>query len=273
MERLGSNVAEIAETKAGIIKQDAIVVSALQPAEAASVIRQRAEAKAEAHHFEGSGFEVLSRTEVARGQVLSISGLAGSYEDLFLPLFGAHQAQNAAVAVAAVEAFLGGGSRPLDIEILRAALADASSPGRLQLLEGDPEVLVDAAHNPGGIAVLRAALEGPFSDRPNIGLVSILNDKDAASMLAELSAVFADIVLTDSGSPRAFKAAELAEQLEELAPHLSYRVEPDLDLAIALAKEIALETDGRVVATGSITLVGEVLRRLEQATENESETQ
>ena len=97
---------------------------------------------------EGVEFGVRSRVPAVGGQLLSLQGLRARYDDVFLPLYGAHQAQNAAVALAAVEAFVG--DQPLDEELVRAAFAEVSSPGRLEVIRRGPTILLDAAHNPHG---------------------------------------------------------------------------------------------------------------------------
>ena len=85
------------------------------------------------------------------GQVLTLQGLAGRYPEVLLPLFGAHQAENAALALAAVEAFLGGGEKERNPELVRTGLGAVESPGRLELARKAPPVVLDAAHNPHGL--------------------------------------------------------------------------------------------------------------------------
>ena len=127
---LGDTITEIATEKAGIIKADAITVVGLQPEpDAVEVLVDRANEVGARILFEGSDFGVTERDVAVGGQQISLRGIAAEYPDLFLPLHGTHQAQNAAVAVAAVEAFLGGGDQPLDIDVLRAGLAAVDSPG------------------------------------------------------------------------------------------------------------------------------------------------
>ncbi|MEO7754709.1 MAG: Mur ligase family protein, partial [Terracoccus sp.] len=160
---LGDDVEEIAAEKSGIIKTDALAVSGVQDPLAAEVLRARAEEVGARIVFEGNDFGVLAREVALGGQQVSLRGLAGEYPDLFLPLHGAHQASNLVTAVAAVEAFLGGGTQPLEHDILLAATAAMTSPGRLEIVRRSPTVLVDAAHNPAGARSLVAALEEAFA--------------------------------------------------------------------------------------------------------------
>ena len=162
VERLGSTIAEIAKTKSGIIKPDAIVISAKQPADAENVLRAVAGERAESISFFGDSFDVVSTEINALGQTVTIKSLAGEYSDLNLPVHGSYQAQNAALAVAAVEAFLGGGTQRIMDDVVRAAFADFSSPGRLQIVGREPLTILDAAHNPSGAESLANALKESF---------------------------------------------------------------------------------------------------------------
>jgi len=260
--RLGSTVAEIARTKSGIIKPLAEVVSALQTPEALAEIARAVELTESHLHSEGPAFELESSEVAVGGQSITVRGMAGRYENLYLPLYGDHQGHNAALAIAAVEAFLGRGTQPLVGDVLADGLAAVSSPGRLQIVAAEPVVIVDAAHNPHGAHALAEALERYF-DFAEIGfVVGILADKDAEGVIAELAPVAARWFPTASASDRALSALEISEVLEATdAPQ-----EPPLPLAEALraAQLWASEVTGRaVVVTGSITLVGDVLRMTE----------
>jgi dihydrofolate synthase/folylpolyglutamate synthase len=177
---LGDTIELIATEKAGIIKPDAITVMAVQPEpDAVDVLGARAAEVGARLVAEGVDIGVTARDVAFGGQQISVRGLAAEYEDLFLPLHGTHQAQNAAVAIAAVEAFLGGGEQPLDIEVLRAGLATAESPGRLEIVRRSPTVLVDAAHNPAGAEVLARAITESFTFARLVGVIAVMKDKDA----------------------------------------------------------------------------------------------
>lgn len=266
---LGSTLGAIAGEKAGIVKQGSFVVLAEQPDEAAEELLRRALQAGATVAREGREFGVQRRTLAVGGQQLGIQGLAATYEDLYLPLHGEHQAHNAAVAVAAVEAFVGGGQQPLDEEVLRAALAETDSPGRLEVLRPSPTVFVDAAHNPAGVAALVAALEEEFTFSQLVGVVAILADKDAGAMLDLLEPVLDEVVLTRSASPRAIPVEELQPLAEEVfgedRVHVAERLDDALQTAVDLAESQSREGTGAgVLVTGSITIVGEaraLLRR------------
>ena len=258
---LGETVEQIATEKAGIIKADAITVMAAQPHEdAAEILRERADEVGARLVVAEVDFGVTERDVAIGGQQLSVRGLAGEYPDLFVPLHGAHQAQNVAAAIAAVEAFIGGGEQQLDSEVVRAALAEVASPGRLEIVRRSPTVIVDAAHNPHGALALREALQDSFAFTRTIGLIAILADKDASEMLEILEPAFDEVVVSRTTSPRAMRP----EALGELASGIfgEHRVHVVKDLPDALDRAAALADDGGVaggvVATGSVTTAAEV---------------
>ena len=263
MDRLGNTIAEIAETKSGIIKSGAIVVSSAQEPTALAVLEQSSAKSAEKFFLEGRDFFVDESNQTETGQEIVVSGLAGKYLKMTAPVFGPHQSQNLALAVAAVEAFLGGGERQIPDDILRSALADVSSPGRLQLIRTEPEILLDGAHNPAGTKVLAQALKAQFSAKPIVALISVLAEKDAASLLANLSGLFESAIITSSSSPRAMPAPDL-ETLAQQALGTAVLAVSDFRLAFEAAKDRALEVDGIVLVTGSITLVGDVLKLIQE---------
>lgn len=263
--RLGSTVEEIARTKSGIIKPLAEVVTARQEPEAYSEIVRAVELTESQLSAEGADFGLQSAEVAVGGQLISVQGRAGVYPNLFLPLFGDHQGRNAALAIAAVESFLGRGNQALVPEILADGLVSATSPGRLQVLAGEPLVIIDAAHNPHGARSLAEALPKYF-DLDEIALVTgILEDKDAEGIIREL----AELADTDharigawfptaSHSERAMPAAEIAELVNAV---WSEEAEP-LPLSEAIAAARAWATQGLrrgVVVTGSITLIAEVI--------------
>lgn len=262
---LGDTTEDIAYEKAGIIKAGGFLVSAAQPVDAAQVLLEKAKEVQVPFRFEGVEFGVASRTVAVGGQVVTIQGLAGRYEDLLLPLHGAHQAENAAVAVAALEAFLGGGEKELDAEILQEAFASVTSPGRLEVVRTAPTIIVDAAHNPEGIRVSAEAIHEAFTLTKLVVVVGVLKEKDAEEILRQLKESLGDLAaeycFTQSNSPRAVPA----EDLEELALDLGFgednvHVAAQLDDALEWAVERAESNDdlsGGVLVTGSITLVAE----------------
>jgi dihydrofolate synthase / folylpolyglutamate synthase len=257
--RLGRTVAEIARTKAGIIKPAARVVSALQQPEALAEIARAAELDEAALALEGVAFEVLDARLAVGGQVIAVRGLAGEYRDLYLPLYGEHQAHNTALAIAAVESFLGAGERPLVPEILLEALATVTSPGRLQLIGTDPSVLVDAAHNPHGAQALTGALLGSFAFERITAVIGILADKDERGIIEALDPVVESFIVTQSDSDRALDAHQLADLVTRIAGPDRVHVEPDPAVALATARGAAGPNDA-IVVTGSISLVGQAMR-------------
>ena len=268
MDRLGNTISEIAETKSGIIKQGALVVTSDQTPEALQVLQRVSSEKAEGLFQLGKDFSVESHQATSTGQRVEVSGLAGKYGPYEAPVFGIHQSANLAVAIAAVEAFLGGGQVPIADDVLRSAVADLSSPGRLQLVRTEPALLLDGAHNPAGAKTLAVSLKSEFSDKPLVGLVAVLSDKDVAGVFGELAGCFEQLVVTESSSNRSLEIADL----EKLAiEHSGTKTEAVSGARVALerARMIALEIDGMVVVTGSISLVGDVLQILQEESDAE----
>ncbi|WP_314216679.1 folylpolyglutamate synthase/dihydrofolate synthase family protein [Pseudarthrobacter equi] len=261
---LGDTTEDIAHEKAGIIKPGGFLVSAAQPLDAAQVLLEKAKEVGVPFRFEGVEFGVESRTVAVGGQMVTIQGIAGRYPDLLVPLHGAHQAQNAAVAVAALEAFFGG-EKELPFDVLQEGFAAATSPGRLEVVRSAPTIIVDAAHNPDGIKASAAALKEAFTFSRLVPVVGVLKEKDAEEILRELKESLGDVAeeycFTQSNSPRAVPAAELAELAIDLGfGEDNVHIEEKLDDALEWAVERAEANDdlsGGVLVTGSITLVAE----------------
>ena len=259
-QRLGSTVAEIARTKSGIIKPAASVVSAAQAPEVLVELERAAELTESTLAVQNQAFELLSTTVAVGGQVITVRGIAETYRELFLPLFGDHQAQNAAVAIAAVESFLGGGSQPLVGDVLAEGLATAASPGRVQVIGNEPTVVVDAAHNPHGAAALASALGTYFTFDEIAIVLGVLGDKDERGIIEALAPVATLFVATESDSERAIPADDLFETVREIAGEDAAATAPTLPLALEAARAWAAKAPRRaVVVTGSITLVGEAI--------------
>jgi dihydrofolate synthase/folylpolyglutamate synthase len=272
---LGHDVASIATEKAGIIKPGAFAVIAQQPEEAAEVLLQRAADVGATVLRQGYEFGLIGREVAVGGQVLTLQGNGPVYEDIFLPLHGVHQAYNAAAALAAVEALLissgdwqsadesgrSGSSGGLDVEIVRAAFADVDSPGRMEVVRRSPTVIVDAAHNPAGATVLANSLEEAFGFNTLIGLVAVLQDKDAEGILGALEPVLDEVVITRTSSARAIDPSDLGEiaidVFGEDRVKVFDRLDDALDYAIGRAEEGGL-IGGGVLATGSVTMAADV---------------
>ncbi|CCH77033.1 putative folylpolyglutamate synthase [Nostocoides japonicum T1-X7] len=257
---LGSSIEQIATEKSGIIKSDAIAVSAVQDPEVAAILRDRAEEVDARLAVESVDFGILQSDVAVGGQLFSMRGLAGDYDELYLPLHGAHQAHNAALAVAAVEAFLGGGEQRLDPDLLRSGLASVRSPGRLEIVRRSPTVIVDAAHNPHGARALATALREAFTFGRLVGVLAVMRDKDASEILEALEPVLDEVVVTRTTSPRALTPAELGELAAEIFGEHRVTVVADLPDALDRAAELADEggVNGGVVATGSVVTAAEV---------------
>lgn len=260
---LGDTIGEIAGEKAGIIKADSVAVLAAQEQDAADVLQRRAIDVGATVAREGAEFGVLTRSVAVGGQVLTLQGLAGVYTELFLPLHGAHHAQNAAVALAAVEVLLGADASTgvIAVDAVRQAMLEVSSPGRLEVVRGAPTVIVDAAHNPHGMAATVAALDESFSFRRLVGVLAVLGDKDATGMLVALEPVLDEIVVAENSSPRAMPADDLAALAVTVFGADRVVVEPRLDDAIESAIRLAEEGDelsgSGVLVTGSVVTAGE----------------
>jgi dihydrofolate synthase/folylpolyglutamate synthase len=258
--RLGTTVAEIARTKSGIIKPAASVVSAEQDPAALAELERAVELTESTLAVAGTAFSLVSDTVAVGGQVITVQGLAGRYPDLFLPLFGNHQARNAALAIAAVESFIGGGTLALNPDVLAEGLATVTSPGRLQVIGTEPTVVVDAAHNPHGAAALAAAVTEYFTFDHVTAVIGILGDKDAAGILRELEPVVDEFVITQSTSERAVEADDLATLAVSIVGADRVIVEPSLEAALDAARDLASNTEkGAVIVSGSITLVGDAI--------------
>ncbi|HEY9494699.1 MAG TPA: folylpolyglutamate synthase/dihydrofolate synthase family protein [Intrasporangium sp.] len=257
---LGDDPVDIAHEKSGIIKAGSVTISSVQHPDVAAVLAERAEEVGSELRLEGDSFGVLARDVAVGGQQVNIRGLAGDYPDLFLPLYGAHQASNLATAIAAVESLVGGGTQALDRAVLSAAVSRMTSPGRLEIVRRSPTVLVDAAHNPHGARALVAALDEAFTFTRLVGLVGIVADKDAASILEALEPKLDHVVISRSSSPRAMPPGQLGALATDIFGESRVTVEgnlPDaLDRAIALAEEEGL--GGGVIVTGSVITAGEV---------------
>lgn len=257
--RLGSTVEAIASEKAGIIKHDAIVVSAAQEPSVVEVLEARAAEVGARLLLDGRDFSLAAQSVAVGGQLITVQGLAAEYIDQLVPLMGAHQGRNAELAMVAVEAFLGGGAQPMTAEVLADGLAVATSPGRLDLIGTEPLVIADAAHNPHGAAALRAAL-GEYFGLERVTLVlGVLAGKDVTGVLTELEPVIDELIVTQSTSERALDADELAGAAVGVLGAERVVVEPDLSTAVETARDAAADRGGAVVVTGSITLLGDVI--------------
>jgi len=266
---LGATVEEIAADKAGIIKPGAIAVLAQQQPAAAEILLRRVAEVGASVAREGLEFGVISRELAVGGQQVSIRGLLADYEDLYLPLFGAHQAGNLACAIAATEAFAGtpeAGSAGLDSDIVRRAAATMTSPGRLEVVRRSPVVILDAAHNPGGMAASLSALTEAFDFTDLVAIIAVSEDKDVPGILGELEPVAAHLVVTTNSSTRSMPVAPLATIAEAVfgpdRVSAAERLDEAIDIGVALADAADAAGAGGpgkagVLITGSVITAGD----------------
>lgn len=286
---LGHTLPEIAAVKSGIIKPGATAVVAHQDPDVLEVIAARCEAVGARLVVEIETFDadddgglaeldaeamlaslpstttpiaLLSRAVAVGGQLVSMRGIGAVYEDVFLPLHGAHQAHNALLALAAVEAFLGGVALPADV--VEAAFASVTSPARMELVRNSPTILIDAAHNVAGVHAAIETIEEAFAFERLVGVFGVMADKDVEGMLVELEPVLAELVVSRSTSLRSMDVEDLAELARDVFGEDRVHVADRLDEAVALAVELA-ETDAYgvgvgagVIALGSVVLAAEV---------------
>ena len=282
---LGDTIEEIAGEKAGIIKPGAIAVLAQQPVAAAEVLLRKVAEERATVAREGIEFGVLNRDVAVGGQMLRLQGLRAVYDEVFLPMFGEHHAGNAACALAAVEAFATGAATPgtpnldavtrgavadaefegsadqLDPALVRAGFAKAVSPGRLEVVRTGPTVLVDAAHNPAGMAASVETVTESFGFTRLIGVVAIAHDKDVVGVLDQLEPVLTELIVTRNSSPRSMEPGELAEIAEGIfgaeRVHVTARMDDAIDRAIGLAEETGEYQSAGVLITGSVITAGD----------------
>ncbi len=256
---LGSDVATIAGEKAGIIKPGAHAILAGQAPEAAAVLLHRCAEVGALPQREGLEFGVLDRRLAVGGQLLRLNGSEGPVDEVFLPLHGAHQAANAAQALAAVEAFLG--MKALNPDVVREGFAQVSFPGRLELVRRSPAVVLDAAHNPHGARATVAAVSEAFAFSPLVGVVAVMADKDARGLLEVFDEVMNHVVVTQVASTsRGLPAEQLgalaAEVFGEDRVTVVPRLDDALERAVALAEADQVGSPG-VLVTGSVVAIGE----------------
>ncbi len=259
MEYLGNTIAEIASTKAGIIKEQGFVVLAQQEPEAAvELLRRAAEVGADVAR-EGLEYSIDSRAIAVGGQLISITGLRGHYDDIFLPLHGKHQASNAAAALIAVEAFFG--EQDLDIDAVRAGFANVTSPGRCEIIHRDPTIILDAAHNPHGAKAIAETIQSEFTFDDVTGIVALMADKDARGILQALEPIMNQIIVTSNSAARSMSVGDLEALATQVFGANRVLAQPTLSDAIDKAikdsvRPLSDETLA-ILITGSVVTVGE----------------
>jgi dihydrofolate synthase/folylpolyglutamate synthase len=259
MEYLGNTIAEIAKTKAGIIKEQGFVVLAQQEPEAAvELLRRAAEVGADVAR-EGLEYSIDSRAIAVGGQLISITGLRGHYDEIFLPLHGKHQASNAAAALIAVEAFFG--EQDLDIDAVRAGFANVTSPGRCEIIHRDPTIILDAAHNPHGAQAIAETIQSEFTFDDVTGVVALMADKDALGILQALEPVMNQVIVTCNSAERSMSVSDLTALANQVFGADRVFAQPTLADAIEKAIKDSVrplsDESLAILITGSVVTVGE----------------
>jgi dihydrofolate synthase/folylpolyglutamate synthase len=259
MEYLGNTIADIAKTKAGIIKEQGFVVLAQQEPEAAvELLRRAAEVGADVAR-EGLEYSIDSRAIAVGGQLISITGLRGHYDEIFLPLHGKHQASNAAAALIAVEAFFG--EQDLDIDAVRAGFANVSSPGRCEVIHRDPTIILDAAHNPHGAKAIAETIQSEFTFDDVTGIIALMADKDALGILQALEPIMNQVIVTTNSSERSMSVKDLEVLATKIFGADRVFAQPTLTEAIEKAVKDSVrplsEESLAILITGSVVTVGE----------------
>lgn len=253
---LGDTVEEIAQTKAGITKPNSLVVSSFQQPAVAAILRARADQEI---YMAGDEFGYSEISPDGFGTRFSVKGIWAEYPELWIPIIGQHQAENAATAIVATEAFLG---RALADEVLRSALADSLTPGRLQVISKEPLVVIDGAHNPAGLVSLRNSIQWHFGAPMAIGVIGMLREKDVQSSAQELIGVFDHLIVTSAPGDRGMVASELARSFSDEGLNVD-EIVPDFWSAYQQAIRLGASTERPVFVTGSLYLVGAVLEKLQ----------
>jgi dihydrofolate synthase/folylpolyglutamate synthase len=271
MEYLGDTLEKIALTKSGIIKEGSFAVLARQEPEVAQVLMHKSAQVDATPIREGIEYAVKNRALAVGGQLISIAGVYGEYNDLFLPLHGAHQAANAATAIAAVEVFAG--ESKLDEEVVREALINATSPGRCEIIMRNPTVIIDAAHNPHGAQSLKKTISEEFDFESIIGVVAPMGDKDVDGILEELESVIGRLIVSKNSSHRAAELSELKSIADGIFGNDRVTAIESLQEALVKAIEQAKLDNGvsdsntAVLVAGSVVTAGEargIIRRLKE---------
>jgi dihydrofolate synthase/folylpolyglutamate synthase len=267
MDYLGDTIELIAREKAGIMRSQTPVVIAEQEPEALQVLLEESATVGAVPILQGIDFGIVTREVAVGGQLVGIRTPRGTVEEAFLPLFGEHQARNAAVALATVEEFLAG-VEGIDSDLVRAGFAAANSPGRLQVLRRSPTIIVDVAHNPHGAHALSEAVQDSFAFAALVGVVGVLAGKDALGILMELEPLLTAVVICAPHSRRAMPADDLAALAREVfgdsRVSVATSVSDAIDMAATIAEQQADYAGAGVLITGSVVLVGQAMTVLER---------
>jgi dihydrofolate synthase/folylpolyglutamate synthase len=253
---LGATVAEVAGEKSGIIKAGKVAVVREQDAEAMVVIETRAIEVGAELRVEFRDWEVEERLQALGGQVLTVRGVHGTYDDLFLPMYGEHAARNAAAALVAFESLVG---EALNVESIREGLAEVRWPGRMEVVSRQPLLMLDGAHNPAGAEALAVALREFFRwDRAHL-VISVSDGKNLGGIVAELAPLTDAAYVARNASVRAGEIAPVADRLGAF----DIPVERFESVAEALdAARAAAAPGDLILVTGSLYTVADARRAL-----------
>ncbi len=258
VEILGPTLVDIAKEKAGIVKAGAVLVLGETDPELDAVFTAAADAVEAPVWRRGRDFGCDQARVAVGGRLLDLRTPAAQYPEVFLPLHGAHQGDNAAVALAAAEAFFGA---PLAPEVVEYALSQVRMPGRIELVPGSPVVVLDGAHNVAGVEALAQALSDELTpDGEIVAVMGMLAGRDPSAMVEALRPAGVQTVVTCTApSPRAVPAEAIAEAAR--AAGFTALATDDVGDALTLARARAGET-GLVVVMGSLYVVAEARGQL-----------
>jgi len=253
---LGPTLRDIAGEKAGIVKEGKLAVVRDQDDDAAEVLDRRAAEVGATLLREGPDWDVDRRAVAVGGQAFTLRGIHGTYEELFLPMFGGFAVHNAAAGAVAVEALTG---KALDDPALREALTETRVPGRMEVVARNPLVVLDGAHNPAGAEALAEALRESFTwDRLHL-VVAVSANKDLGGVLQPLTEMTDVAYPTRNDSVRSADELRVAKILAEAGVRV--RVSESVAAAMAEARAAADEGD-LILVTGSLFTVADARRAL-----------
>ena len=255
MDKLGNSLEEIAREKGGIIKPEGIVISSNQYEEAYNEIKKIADEKNS--HIYSVGREIIYKIVKSdiKGVIFNLKGIYNEYKNLHTPLLGRHQADNSAAAITAIEALKIRGVNITE-KAIRVGLEKVKWTGRLEIIQTNPTLVLDGAHNPNGIKVVRDALKEIFSYRRLILVLAIFADKDYKKMI-QIIVPNADLIIaTKTKNPRATPpriiAKEAAQYIDQNKISVTENIPQAINCALSNSKE-----DDLICITGSLYTVGE----------------
>ncbi|SNX55074.1 folylpolyglutamate synthase/dihydrofolate synthase family protein [Thermoanaerobacterium sp. RBIITD] len=246
MDKLGDTISKIAFEKAGIIKQDGIVVSFYQRDEALKVIKEICDLK-------NATLTVMNADDVKINESNSVHQIFDykNYKNLEIRIIGKHQIYNAVLAVMAIDKLKSYGIN-IDIDTIKKGLNEAKWPGRIEVINRSPLIVIDGAHNPQGMKVLKDALK-LFTYKKLILVVGMLKDKDTSNMIKLITPEADYVITTMPISERAYTAEELSEKISSTNVLHFDNIDDATDMALKMAHQ-----DDMVLFCGSLYMIGHV---------------